>query len=109
MAIDGSIIALVLVIGLSAWWAWTIKGREHACDLARRFCALNDWQLLDQTVSLTGAKFNSTPDGLRVCRRYHFEFSTDGGNRHRGTLWMLSQQIQHISTDFDKTHGPMGN
>ena len=107
MAVDGSMLALMIIIMLSAWWAWTIKGREQACDLARRFCALNDWQLLDQTVSLIGAKFNSTADGLKVCRKYHFEFSTDGGNRHCGTLWMLSQEVQHITTDFEnpRTNG----
>lgn len=92
-------VALVLVVVISAWWATTLNARERAKDFAGRFCRLNDWQLLDQTVSLYRSQLQSTSDGLRLLRVYRFEFSTDGANRHRGYLHMLGKDLGDIHTD----------
>ncbi len=97
--LDPNLIGIGALIGLIAWWVSSVRARERAVDLARRFCSLNEWQLLDQTVSLKSAWPCQTSNGWRLLRRYSFEFSQDGGNRHRAILKMLDGQAQEIITD----------
>ncbi len=97
--LDSSVLGIVALIVLVAWWVQSVQARERAVDLARRFCSLNEWQLLDQTVSLKSVWPRQTARGWRLMRLYGFEFSQDGGNRHRGVLKMLDGHAHEIQTD----------
>lgn len=97
--LDPGLIGIGALIAVVAWWVTSVQARERAVDLARRFCSLNEWQLLDQTVSLKSAWPCQTAKGWRLKRQYGFEFSQDGGNRHRGILKMLDGQAQEIRID----------
>jgi hypothetical protein len=100
---DGPVM-LFLLLGLAiAWWASANRAREHACFLAKRFCASHSWQLLDQTVSLQSLWPQRGERGLQWVRVYGFEFSSDGGNRHRGWLRVVGRRAQSIRTDIDQS------
>ena len=103
---DGALFAIMLVMAGSGWWAMTVQATERAKDVARRVCALNEWQLLDHTVSLQRTRPTSTSQGLRLARHYTFEFSTNGGNRHCGMMRMVGHQVDYVTTDEEsiETH-----
>ena len=95
-------VVLFLLLGLAvAWWVSANRAREHACHLAGRFCASHAWQLLDQTVALQSLWPQRGERGWQWVRIYGFEFSSDGGNRHRGWLRVVNRQAQSIRTDID--------
>lgn len=100
---DGPVV-MFLLLGLAiVWWVSANRARERAIHLARRFCASQAWQLLDQTVSLQSLWPQRGESGLQWVRVYGFEFSSDGGNRHRGWLRMVGRQAPSIRTDLDET------
>jgi len=93
------------MIGLGlgvVWWFYTIKAKEQASELARRYCKQQGWQLLDATVALSRAWPTQTAKGWRFKRRYRFEFSADGGDRHRAWLVLVDGQAPLIETPLDQ-------
>ena len=80
---------LPLIVVLSGFYIWhdALKAREQARMLSQRLCADAGLQLLDQTIALQRLGIARGSDGrLHLRRRYRFEISTDGMDRHAGTL-----------------------
>ena len=83
---------LPLILILLAFYVWqaALKAREQARDISNTLCAQANVQLLDQTVALQRLGIARGGDGrLHLRRRYRFEVSTDGVNRHQGSLDLL--------------------
>ncbi|HEY6893968.1 MAG TPA: DUF3301 domain-containing protein [Rhodanobacteraceae bacterium] len=78
---------LLFAIALAVWlWMDALGARERAIRFGRQLCREAGVQLLDQTVSLTRIRI-ARVDGLpTLVRRYGFDISLDGSDRHRGHL-----------------------
>jgi Protein of unknown function (DUF3301) len=78
---------LLLALACTVWlWMDALGARERAIRYGRELCRSAGVQLLDQTVSLKRIRI-ARVDGLpTLVRRYGFEISLDGRDRHRGHL-----------------------
>ena len=71
--------ALVAIAALAWLWLASLNARDAAVEAARRACAADGVQLLDDTVMLTSIRPARDGDGGVVLRRvYRFEFSDTG-------------------------------
>jgi len=87
---------LPLLLILLAFYVWhaALRSRELARAISQRLCSEARVQLLDQTVALQRVGFARGNDGrLHLRRRYRFELSTDGADRHQGTLELLDGEM----------------
>jgi len=87
---------LPLLLILLAFYVWhaALRSRELARAISQRLCSEARVQLLDQTVALQRVGFARGSDGrLHLRRRYRFELSTDGADRHQGTLELLDGEL----------------
>lgn len=89
---------ILIVLGLAvAIWSNVRGAAEIATYHGRRACEESGVQWLDHTVMLEGLSLKRAANGwLRTRRRYRFEFSTDGHDRHRGHLELLGQDLQWL-------------
>lgn len=84
---------LVILAGFY-FWHNALRARERARELGHALCARAGVQLLDQTVVLRRISLRRVPaHGLRVLRCYGFDISTDGGDRHHGSLDMIEGEV----------------
>lgn len=82
-----SLLPLILILLGFHFWQSALKAREQAHAISRALCAQARVQLLDQTVALQRLGIARGADGwLHLRRRYRFELSIDGIDRHQGTL-----------------------
>ena len=88
----------LLVIAAAAWaWMDALDAREYAIRHGRALCQEAGVQLLDQTVSLKRVRIKRR-DGLPAfVRRYDFEISLDGSDRHRGHLDLSGHRLESWS------------
>lgn len=80
---------ILILLGFYLWQS-ALKAREQARAISHALCARARVQLLDQTVALQRLGIARGADGwLHLRRRYRFELSIDGLDRHQGTLELL--------------------
>lgn len=89
----GGLLALAAVA--MVWWS-AVNANDEARSLAGRFCKRQGWQLLDQTVALRSLRPVRTPDGLRLRRRYRFDFSPDGTHRRQGEVTLTAGRLIRV-------------
>ena len=90
--------APLLLIGCAlALWMNALRARERAVGIVRRLCERADVQLLDQSVALRSFKFTRIDGRLALLRRYGFEVSVDGHDRHRGHVDIKGHVAEHWS------------
>ena len=88
---------ILLLLAFYLWQA-ALKARERARALGHELCVRAQVQLLDQSVALQRLGLARGADGwLHLRRRYRFELSTDGRDRHHGSLDMLDGKLQGYS------------
>jgi uncharacterized protein DUF3301 len=96
-----TMLPLVLILFGFYMWQSALKAREQARAISHALCAQARVQLLDQTVSLQRLGVARGSDGwLHLRRRYRFELSTDGVDRHQGTLELLDGVLLSHSMPF---------
>ena len=85
----------LLAIAVLVWvWLDALNARECAIRAGRELCRDAGVQLLDQTVSLKRVRIGRR-DGLPTfLRRYGFEVSLDGRDRHRGHLDLSGLRLE---------------
>ena len=84
----------LLVIGAAVWfWMDVLDAREHAIRYGREICREAGVQLLDQSVSLTRLRIKRVESVPTLIRRYGFEISLDGVDRHRGHLELRGREL----------------
>ena len=93
-----AIIALAVFGAIALGWMNARAAAEVAAHYGRRACEESRVQWLDHTVMLERLSFRRAPDGwIRPLRRYRFDFSTDGLDRHRGQLELLGNELQWLN------------
>lgn len=88
---------LLLIGSAIALWMNAMRARERAVVIVRRLCERANVQLLDQSVALSGFRFTRIDGRLALCRRYGFEVSVDGNDRHRGHVDIKGDVAEHWS------------
>jgi hypothetical protein len=92
------IISIAVLAALAWLWFDSIKVREIAVRAASKACAAENFQFLDETVSIAGLKTARDDDGQLVLRRtYFFEYSDTGNNRRPGSVVMLGQEVLMVN------------
>ncbi|MEO8959611.1 MAG: DUF3301 domain-containing protein [Rudaea sp.] len=89
-----TLLPLILILLAAYFWQAALRSREQARALGRALCQRANVQLLDDTVALQRMRIERGRDGwLRLLRRYRFELSTDGTDRHCGSLDILAGAV----------------
>ena len=98
---------ILILLGFYLWQS-ALKAREQARAISHALCAQARVQLLDQTVALQRLGIARGADGwLHLRRRYRFELSIDGLDRHQGTLELLDGMLLSHSMPISD-HAPAG-
>ena len=92
---------LILMIALVAGFFFFSAARaaaERATEIGRDACHAAGVQWLDQSVHATGMRLRRRDDGwLGLERRFVFDYSEDGHDRHRGQLVLLGNRLVAFS------------
>jgi hypothetical protein len=100
-----TLLFLAALGGLVWFWADSTRARESAVQRSARACDEARVQFLDQTVALSALGLGRNQAGHAVFRRrYGFEFSTDGADRHRGEVVLLGRIVEFVR--LEHPNGP---
>ena len=93
----GTVIILA-VLAFAVWfWIDSTRAREAALASCNRVCREANVQFLDATVQLAGLRVTRDTRGrLGLQRRYLFEFSTIGHDRHRGQVALMNSAVEFV-------------
>ncbi len=95
--LEGAFGGILLLGAIALYWASAVNARDRARQHAASFCKSQDWQLLDQTVTLASLwPVRSERGMMQWQRRYRFDFSPDGGQRRAGELVMQGTRLVSI-------------
>lgn len=94
------LIGLAALMGGAVAWLEAMRARERALGVARRVCQRDGVQLLDETVGLSGLRLRRSAGPPQLQRRYSFEVSLSGNDRHRGELWLAGDRLIAITTPW---------
>ena len=88
----------LLIICLLAYHLWRSVGiRERCITAVKRHLREHELQLLDDNIALRALWWKRNSQGqIRVWRRYHFEFSSQGDERYQGRVITLGEHIESI-------------
>ena len=90
---DAFVPFLLVLLAIYVWQA-SLRAKERARHFATALCADAGVQLLDQTVALQRLRIRRGDDGrLHWRRRYRFELSTNGSDRHQGSLDVMQDRL----------------
>jgi len=89
----------IALLAAAAWlWFDSVKARDIAVAAARRACAADGVQFLDDTVAIASLKPARDDDGRLVLRRaYAFEYSETGAERRPGSIVLLGQHVMFVN------------
>jgi hypothetical protein len=99
-----STLAALAAVGCLVWlWRDSLRAREAAARVARRACASEGVQFLDDTVALAAmrAVFDRGRPTLR--RVYTFEFSRAGHDRRTGSVTVTGARVETVFLEPDAT------
>jgi hypothetical protein len=90
--------SIVLLAAIVWLWFDSVKARDIAIEAARRACAADGVQFLDDTVAIASLQPARDDDGRLVLRRaYAFEYSVSGDDRRPGSIVLLGQQVMFVN------------
>ena len=93
------LLAVALLVGLTWLSMDNLRAREAAIDAARRACAGDGVQLLDDTVMMVSLRI-VRGGGRTVLRRiYQFEFSDNGDNRLAGAVTLAGSRVDTLDLE----------
>jgi len=91
---------LLLLVLIGWFWLDSLRSREIATHTSKAVCRRDQYQFLDDTVSLQNLGVARDPGGsLRIRRSYRFEYATSGDRRYQGLVVMLGSQLQVLKMD----------
>jgi hypothetical protein len=101
----GSLIVLVLAAAIAWSWLEAWRAREQAVQFGHVLCRKAGLQLLDQSVALRRLRVQLGRGRPCLRRRYAFEVSTDGSDRHHAHLDLAGRELADWSLPLAGT-GP---
>jgi hypothetical protein len=103
-------VPFLLVLLAIYLWQVSLRAKERARHFAMGLCGEAGVQLLDQTVSLQRLRIRRGGDGrLHWLRRYRFELSTNGSDRHHGSLDVMQDRLLAHSLPLLNASGLQAN
>ncbi|MBN8726439.1 MAG: DUF3301 domain-containing protein [Xanthomonadales bacterium] len=98
----------MLLAGTAVWmWLDALRAREHAIRHGGQLCREAGVQLLDQSVSLRRLRIARRRGLLTFVRRYSFEVSLDGSDRHRAHLDLAGHRLETWSLPLRPPEHPV--
>lgn len=87
----------IVLSAIGMYW-WSSQGiKQRALAVCKAHCKKMDLQLLDDSVVLHRLWLKRDKHGgVRVRRKYQFEFASTGDERYRGQLTLLGHDIESI-------------
>jgi len=103
-----TLIVLMIIGALAlAWWNAARSANEHAVQLGRLACERAGVIWVDQTVHASGLRLYRRDDGrLGLERRFRFEYSHAGDDRHFGELILRGRELVSLVGPPPPGHGP---
>lgn len=92
-----ALLPLSICIALGLLWHTALRARERAIAYARRLCARHGAQMLDQSVALQALRPLLRDGRLRLVRRYGFELSYAGHDRHAAQMTLVGDRLLNYS------------
>ena len=88
-----AVFILVILLAILVFWYVSAKVHELALKAARDICQQENWQLLDDTVSLRKIGLGRGSDGrIHFRRHYQFSYTQYQGERYEKTIVMLGNE-----------------
>lgn len=88
------ILLMIAGAGAVAFWNSNQAAHEYANILGRRACQAAGVQFLDDSVHANGYIFRRDERGLLgFDRKFRFEFSTNGADRHAGAMIIRNRKL----------------
>lgn len=96
----------ILIVAVLAWVWWDGLGaKEVARASCQRQCREYDVLFLDDSVALARLRLRRDANGgLRIFRRFNFEFTSDGERRYQGYVEMLGRRVLQLHMDAYRIH-----
>lgn len=97
---------LFLLLATAGAWLWHAHGvRERALAAVQQHCKKMDVELLDANVAFRRLGLIRDARGQRrLARRYGFEFTVTGEQRHQGSILMFGSRPGPIEMDAHPFH-----
>ena len=98
-------IFLLILLGFVALlWHSASKSKEQAFAIAKRECAKQNLQLLDQTVVLDEARVRRDDTGWpTLWRCYRFDYTETGDARNQGLLLLNGTRLVRMDLGSEQT------
>lgn len=93
---DAAPLIALIVFAIGFWWWQSARSAyDRARELGRNACTSAQVQWLDESVQSSGIRLRRDPDDgwLKLERRFRFEYSGDGHDRHTGYLVLLGTRL----------------
>lgn len=90
---------LLMIAGAAAvsFWNNNRAASEYAHILGRRACEAAGVQFLDDSVQLNGYAIRRRDNGwIGLDRKFHFDFSVTGADRHSGRMIIRDKQLVYF-------------
>jgi hypothetical protein len=95
--LNEALLPLSICVAAGLLWYAAMRARELAILHAGRLCAQHGAQMLDQSVALHALRPIWRGGPPRLERRYRFELSYDGDDRHRASLTLIGDRLVDFS------------
>ncbi|UXI69499.1 DUF3301 domain-containing protein [Tahibacter amnicola] len=93
-----TLFVFLLVSFAALVWQDAVRARDRATAITRTLCERAGLQFLDQSVSLKRMSLVRQSSGrLGLRRQYGFDVSTDGSDRHRGSLRINGDRLEDFT------------
>lgn len=90
------LLSLIIVAAIIWFWLDSARAREIATAIGIELCRRQGLQFLEGTATLDRLGLNRTPGGIQLCRRFNFEYSEEGTERHTGSITMIGKEMHHF-------------
>ena len=88
----GALIGIIILVLLAAFWYSSMQARALAVALAVKICEQNQWQWLDQCVSLKKITLCRSECGhFLFWRKYQFEYGVE--HRHVAAIIVFDKRV----------------
>ena len=100
-----SLVLEILLLVAVGGWVWfqfdSMRAREIATEVAREYCARRNLQFLDGSVHLGSQTLLRSIAGIRINRKFSFDYTEHVEYRQHGTIIMTGRDVDTLLLDLD--------